>query len=91
MSADPVGVEIDHETAPVEPPIPSNPLRRLVVPGLFAGLIICVVIYAVIPLWNTFCTADNNYQKIREDATKAYSRPYYPRTNPNGPFAPTNP
>lgn len=101
MSATPAGDEIRDDTAPSQPPITRNPLRSLVVPGLLAVVIICGVIYGVIPMWNVMVKTDKNYQKMREDSVRAYSRTYQvptppppiyvPGNNPNGPFTPPVP
>jgi len=101
MSANPAGNEIRDKTAPIQPPIAPHPLAPLVVPGLLAVLIICALIFGVMPMWNMMGTADKNFQKISKDGVEAYSRKYqgpavappnyYPGNNPNGPFTPPIP
>jgi len=97
MSASPAG----DEAAPAPPPIASNPFRHLVVPGLMAVLVLCGVIFGLLPMWSNLCTAEKNYRQFREDAARSQSQPtwapgvpppsYYPGNNPNGPFTPANP
>jgi hypothetical protein len=75
----PAGDKVGDENAPIEPPIMLNPLARfkpLVLPGLFVVLLIFVVIYAVIPIWNAIFTTEEKFQKIGEDGVKSYSRKY---------------
>lgn len=90
MSANPADNEMNG-SAPIQPPKASNPLLRLVVPACGVVLLIYLVVYGVVPWWKMLCTADENIQKMREDSVRAYSRPYYPGNNSNGPFAPTKP
>jgi hypothetical protein len=110
MSANPAGDEIREEirdamreeAAPVEPPFTLHPLAPflpLVVPGILGILLICGVIFCILPMVNILFTTEKKFQKISVDGVKAYSRSYQvpaapppiyvPGNNPNGPFTPT--
>jgi len=104
MSALPAGDENRDETAPIEPPTSPSSLaivKLLVAPVLLVALLICAVIYAVIPMWHGVSTARKNLKRISDDGVRAYSRRYQvpavsppiyvPGNNPNGPFTPRIP
>jgi cytochrome c-type biogenesis protein CcmH/NrfG len=91
MSASPSGDHAREDSAPIQPPVTANPLAplaRLVIPGLVAVVVICGVIYGVIPLWNAVGSANENYEKMRKDSVEGYSRPL---KAPAGPFTPNTP
>jgi hypothetical protein len=97
MSSESAGDDVRAEAAPIPPPITPHPLapfKRLLVPGIVTVVIVCGVVYGLIPLWNTMRTANRNYEKFRQEAVRSYSNTYrvplppppvyYPGNSPSG-------